>query len=572
MLYRLEKKPVLVLAATALLSLPIMPAELWLVKTLIDRVQGWSAPEPIGPVVEAAAWLALLMVAGNIALGVPMPMAQTRLQEIGTAEGQRRILQKTERLPLAAVESPLVQRMRERATQVSFHDAYHTGIQLLQSIAHTAALLGVLLVYGMWVPAAAVCVSGLLMARTAGRAAEIVEEAARKLTPDRLQAAYYGKLLTSREAAKEIRLFGLGELLAGRWRRIGERQLRVTGTAVRSAELRKLGPGSFTAVALGLLVSLLALLPGAAEWSAGDFSLLFLSASVLVSRVSDLIAQGAAMRTQRMRWEDYRAYEALDEDAREHRQGIRRKAAQSGLQLRADGLEFRYPGAARNTIDGVGLTIPPGCRIALVGENGSGKSTLVKLLTGLYAPTAGEVVWMDGDGKRLSGADEGGGLSAVFQDFAKLYVTLRENVALGDLSAIGDDDALLAALRQAGSRRLELDAPIGAPFGGFEPSGGEWQKIVTARLLLRRAGFVFFDEPTAALDPMAEKEAFETFMRVTEGKAALLVTHRLGAAKLADRIVVMKDGKAVEQGTHEQLMARGGEYARMFRMQASWYA
>jgi ABC-type multidrug transport system fused ATPase/permease subunit len=151
-------------------------------------------------------------------------------------------------------------------------------------------------------------------------------------------------------------------------------------------------------------------------------------------------------------------------------------------------------------------------------------------------------------------------------------VRLRENVALGQLAELHNDPAIEAALRSAGYRKSGLDTLLGAAFGGIEPSGGEWQKIATARALMRDADFVFFDEPTAALDPQAEREAFELFMKVTEGKSALLVTHRLGAAKLADLVFVLRQGKLVEQGTHEELMRMNGEYSRMYRTQASWYS
>lgn len=582
------------LALTVLLALPLLPAELWLVKTLVDQIQQWSAPEPVGPIVASAAWLALLMGVNNIGLGVPIPMAQTRLNEIGALEGQRLLLNKTARLPLASVEAPHVGDLRERALQVSVYETFNTGIQMMQNVVRAAILIGIMLVYGQTLPATAVCAAALLLAYVSGRSAESLEKLNRMQTPNRRLLSYYASLMTRREAAKEIRLFGLGGLLADRWKSLHERQADETGKAVRLAELRKIGPELLSALAGGLIVAMLVLLPGAGELSAGDFSILFMVVTMLVSQLPDLIGSGVILRRQRLRWEDFRAYMELEEvkDRGEEQElgdcnadirtgessGSNRAGAAAaeaeGLLLQVRGLRFRYPGAHRDTIHDVSLTIPPGCTAALVGENGSGKSTLVKLLTGLYAPSAGEVVWRSAGRDRMeakSAASANGNFSAVFQDFAKLQVTLRENVALGKLAAIRDDPALQAALQDAGSKLGGLDRQIGAPFGGIEPSGGEWQKIVTARALLRDADFVFFDEPTAALDPQAEKEAFELFLRVTEGRSSLLVTHRLGAARLADTIFVLKDGRLTERGTHEELMRREGEYNRMFRLQARWY-
>lgn len=664
-LMRAERRPVIVLAVAGLLSLPGMPAELWLVKTVVDRIQRWTAGESLRPIAEAAVWLAGWMAVRNIALGVPVPMAQTRLNEIGPLEGQRLILQKTGVLPLAAVEAPYVQQLRERAQQLSLHETYATGVQLLQNALHAAALLAILLAYGQWLPVAAIGLSALLLALATGRAAADLERLGRRQTADRRLLAYYASLLTRRETAKEIRLFGLGELLSARWQNGYERQAGETVRAVWAGELVKLGPALLTALTGGLLAAALALSPGANQLGAGDFTLLLLSATLLVSLIPQLIGNMAVLRRQRMRWDDFRAYLALEEHGNgdkgeaaavqpasqrasfpggdlEHDKVSRigaspqsertdvfpqrepadttlqserivappqtepagaspqaERAAKGGAgELRVRDLRFRYPGAERDTIDGISLTVPAGCRAALVGENGSGKSTLVKLLSGLYAPSGGEIVWLPGGGgppcSALRPADKSPGgipllsvafppirpseassratMSAVFQDFARLNITLRENVALGRLSALGDDSALRGALRLTGSRLRELDAQIGAAFGGIEPSGGEWQKVVTARALLRDAAFVLYDEPTSALDPLAEKDAFELFLRATAGRSVLLVTHRLGAARLADRIFVLKAGRIAEQGSHDELMALGGEYSRMFRLQSFWYA
>lgn len=586
-MYRVERKPVVVLLAAVLLAVPVLPVELWLVKSLVDRVQAWTAEDPIEPIIVAATWFAILMAASNIALGVPIPMAQTRLNEIGTLEGQRILLRKTGRLPLAAAESPTVQHLRERAMQFSLYETFDKGVQLIQSIIRSAILIAIMLAYGQWIPAAACCASALLLTAVSGRSAVSLEKLIRAQTPDRRLLAYYAGLMTGREAAKEIRLFGLDGLLGLRWSSLADRQSEETRKAVRASELRKIGPELLFALVGGLLVALIVLLPGASKLSAGEFSILFISVTMLVSQLPGMIGDGVALRRQSVRWEDFRAYTGLQEEEglpeRDERSagpevaplhGDGGTGRSSGLLLQVRELRFRYPGADRDAINGVSLAIPPGCRAALVGENGAGKSTLVKLLAGLYMPSGGEIEWRDAEGRQTlgqPGAQHAGAVSAVFQDFAKLYVTLRENVALGKLSSIRNDSAMHAALQDAGSKLRDLDRQLGAPFGGLEPSGGEWQKIVTARALLRDADFVFFDEPTAALDPQAEKDAFELFMRVTAGRSALLVTHRLGAAKLADRIFVLKDGRIAEQGTHDELMRHGGEYSRMFRMQALWY-
>ncbi|WP_235885380.1 ATP-binding cassette domain-containing protein [Paenibacillus cymbidii] len=552
-------------------SVPVVPVELLLVKQLVDRIQTWIAPHPVGPILATAAWLGALMIVNNMLLGVPIPLAMTRLNERGTLEQQRMLVSKTSALPLAAVELPETKDLRERAFQVSLYDIYNTGIHALQMSLQIAVLMAIMLRFGHWIPVVAVIAAASLLTCVSAKAAENLEEVTRKQIAVRRLLRHYADLMTERNGAKEIRLFGLSRLLTERWTRLFEQQAEETMKAVRSAEMRKIAPELLMALIAGLLLALVVLLPGANQLTSGDFALLFMALTLLLSQLPGLIAQIAALRRQYMKWEDFRAYLDLEEEsfARADAPLFGESTANITLQVRE--LGFRYPGDDRDTLSGISLTIPPGCRAALVGANGSGKSTLIKLLLGLYAPNEGEVIWSDGKHRRLEKAATAGYVSAVFQDFTRLYVTLRENVALGKLAAIGQDWLLQQSLQLAGSKFSHLDAQLGAPFRGIEPSGGEWQKIATARAILKDAGFVFFDEPTAALDPQAEKEAFELFLQVTKGRSALLVTHRLGAAKLADLIFVMKDGRLVEQGTHDELMEKSGPYSRMFHLQASWY-
>jgi ATP-binding cassette subfamily B protein len=225
----------------------------------------------------------------------------------------------------------------------------------------------------------------------------------------------------------------------------------------------------------------------------------------------------------------------------------------------------------------VTLHINAGERIAIVGENGAGKTTLVKLLIGLYQPEAGQVRV---DGSVLTpeyAAMVQQRVAVVFQDYATYPLTARENIGFGDLSHLWDDAALAEAAARAGVREFieslpqKYDTYLGRQFGDTDLSGGQWQKIALARAFLRDADLVVLDEPTAAMDPLAELALFERFIELVQGCTAIMISHRLGAARLADRIFVMRDGRVVEEGDHDALMARDGEYARLFRAQAQWY-
>ncbi|WP_246067103.1 ATP-binding cassette domain-containing protein [Paenibacillus koleovorans] len=559
-LYRIEKKPLLLLAVCGLLTVCLTPVELMLVKQLIDRIQTWTAGDPLQPFLLAASLLAGLLVFTQIVLGVPVPMAMARLSELGTLEQQRLLLHKTTQLPLLDVESPIMQDLRARASRASLYEISYSTIHFLQNGTLVALLLAVMVVFGAWLPALLACAAAWLNAAAAGRAKLRLEQVLREQTPKRRLQEHYTDLLTRREAAKEVRLFGLGGLLSQRWSALHDEQSAAAWQAAKAGEWRKLGPALLMGLTSGALVALLVLLPVAGGWSAGDFTLLLMALTMLLARLSGMGGQWAALREHMLRWNDFRAYMELEERVAEEASSAGCEGMERG-GLQVSGLTFRYPGAEKDAVSEVSFKISPGSRVALVGENGSGKSTLIKLLSGLYPPTEGAIQWLGGQP----------GMAAVFQDFTRLHVTLRENMALGRPDASARDQ--LEALRAVGSRLVELDAQLGAPFGGVELSGGEWQKVAAARALVSGTAVVFYDEPTAALDPQAEKEAFELFLRAAEGRTALLVTHRLGAAKLADTILVMDDGRLVERGTHDELLRRAdGVYSRMFRLQAAWYS
>ncbi|MDF2717856.1 MAG: hypothetical protein K0R28_4781, partial [Paenibacillus sp.] len=240
-------------------------------------------------------------------------------------------------------------------------------------------------------------------------------------------------------------------------------------------------------------------------------------------------------------------------------------------------VSYAYYGADEPALRDIRLTLHPGETVALVGENGAGKSTLAKLLLGLYRPTGGRIAWDGTDYGELDPVLLRRSVSAVFQDFVRYETTLRDNVGLGRPDEESADETIRRALRAAGADRLEslpggLDARVGlVAEGGRQLSGGQWQRLAIARAAVRDARLLVLDEPTAALDPQHETELYRSFRKLAEGRTVLFVSHRLGWARYADRIVVLRDGRIVEEGSHGTLMAAGGEYASMFQAQAEWY-
>ncbi len=239
---------------------------------------------------------------------------------------------------------------------------------------------------------------------------------------------------------------------------------------------------------------------------------------------------------------------------------------------------FRYPGQSEYTLKNINIAIENGEKISIVGENGAGKTTFIKLLVRLYDPTSGSILLNGVDIRDIDYDQYQTALSAVFQDYSLFSFTLRDNIVLGNDSR-GDDARIVDCLKLSGFEgklnRLEhgLDTHVYKNFetDGFEPSGGEAQKIVLARALFKNAPIVILDEPNAALDPRAEYEMYQKFDKLVDGKTAIYISHRLSSAKFCDRIVVFRSGEIVENGTHSELMEKNGIYADLFHMQSQYY-
>ncbi len=241
-------------------------------------------------------------------------------------------------------------------------------------------------------------------------------------------------------------------------------------------------------------------------------------------------------------------------------------------------VSFRYPGTGRPVLNWVSFTIRPGERLALVGHNGAGKTTLVKLLCRLYDPTAGQILLDGQDLREYDLADWRRNIAVVFQDYAKYHLTAGQNIGLADLDRINDSTAITAAAKAAEADDLIAALPqgpdtlLGRQFEqGVELSIGQWQKVALARAFFRDAPLLILDEPTAALDAEAEYAVYQRFRDLTHGRTTLIISHRFSTVRMADRILVLQDGRIVEQGPHEDLMAAQGSYAAMYEKQASRY-
>lgn len=243
-----------------------------------------------------------------------------------------------------------------------------------------------------------------------------------------------------------------------------------------------------------------------------------------------------------------------------------------------ENVSFKYPNAEKDALRNINLKIKPGERIAIVGENGSGKTTLVKLLIGLYKPTEGSVKIGETDVNTVSYKSLFGKVSGVFQKYQRYAFTLKENVSISDLTSEYSDEKIEKMLVQNNIDKNNkdifpngIDTMLSREFDGIDLSGGQWQRIAIARGLYRESDIIVLDEPTAALDPIEESAVYTKFVEIAKNKTAIIVTHRQGSAKIAERIVVMNNGQIAEIGSHDELMSNGRLYYDMYTAQATWY-
>ncbi|MGE5686934.1 MAG: ABC transporter ATP-binding protein [Gemmatimonadota bacterium] len=402
-------------------------------------------------------------------------------------------------------------------------------------------------------------------------------------TPERRLLDYLRYIGASDVSAKEVKLFGLSDFLVGRYERLSREFYEANkALAVKRSLVSSLLATVGTLGYYGAYVVIIYLTVTGHRGPAGVFTigvLTFLTGSFRQSR--DLIQRVLLSLTQvfeqSLYLDDLFSFFALEPRIR-GAAGARQVPVPIRDGFVFEDAGFRYPGSDRWAVRHLAFTLRPGERIALVGENGAGKTTLAKLLVRLYDPSEGRIL-LDGVDLREYDADSlRRNVGVIFQDFVRYDLVLRENIAVGNIERREDEPRIFGAaersLADTVARRLtgQYDQMLGRRFdGGVDLSGGEWQKVALARAYMRDAQLLILDEPTAALDARAEYEVFLRFSELTAGKMAVLISHRFSTVRMADRILVLRGGELVEDGTHEELVARGGLYAELFQLQAAGY-
>ena len=390
--------------------------------------------------------------------------------------------------------------------------------------------------------------------------------------PVRRALDYYESCMTEREYFKETRVLGAFSYFKNLYTDALALLNKVKFRASIKSDLARFGMQMLSLGGhVGIFLLLLdALLKG--DIGVGAFAAIFASIEQMVDLMNEWVCDNlGAVARDFGRVRNYFRFMQMPE-----REGADIDLPEDvGISL--SGVSFSYPGAEQKAVDDVSLTIRHGETIALVGENGSGKTTLVRLITGLYLPNEGDVLYGEANTKAIASPSLFRNISAVFQKYQRYQMTLRENVGVSNVSDTASDTALNKISVQAGIDKSDdsfpdgYDTMLSREFDGVDLSGGQWQRVAIARSFFRAHEFIVLDEPTAAIDPIEETRIYNRFAEISKDKTAVIVTHRLGSVKLADRILVMKQGRLVEQGSHAELIAVDGEYARLYRSQEQWY-
>jgi len=396
-------------------------------------------------------------------------------------------------------------------------------------------------------------------------------------TPERRLLDYLRYAGASDEMAKEVKLFDLSSFLVGRYAKLSDefydanKRLAIRRNVVSTVFVTLGTLGYYGAYAVTIYLTVLG------RFTIG--SLTFLAGSFRQSR--DLIQRILLSLSQVFEQSLYLSdlFTFFDVQPRvTSKPGARPVPTPIRRGFEFQDVGFRYPGSDRWAVRHLTFTLELGERVALVGENGAGKTTLVKLLARLYDPDEGRILLDGVDLREYDLISLRKNIGVIFQDFVRYDFILKENIGVSQVEALDDDarvrEAARRSLADSVAKRLErgYDQMLGRRFdGGVELSGGEWQKVALGRAYMRDAQVLILDEPTAALDARAEYEVFLRFAELTKGRMAVLISHRFSTVRMADRILVLRSGELVDQGTHEELVARGGLYAELFSLQAAGY-
>ncbi len=458
--------------------------------------------------------------------------------------------------------------------QEATEQIWHTLTELCKNVGGFAVYLTILshLDPILLLVTIATCLAGFWIARrTSGWMYRHRDEEEAYITRKR----YIHRVAESVPVAKDIRIFGLQNWINDLYASVHDVYLAFRLRAEKVKLLAELTEAVLTMARNGIAYGYLIQMALLEHLSVGEFLLYFTAISTFTQWVMGILQASLKLHTQSL--DISRVREFLDYPEPFRFSGGAALPDRRPYELRLEDVSFRYDGAETDTLRHLNLSIRPGEKLAIVGLNGAGKTTLVKLLCGLLDPTEGRVLLNGVDVRQFNRQEYYGLFSAVFQEFSILNVTIAENIAQNTENI--DDARVNACLDQAGLTQAVAQLPQGTKthvgrevfLDGVLFSGGQTQRLMLARALYKDSPILILDEPTAALDPLAENDIYLKYNDMTAGKTSLFISHRLASTRFCDRIILLADGGIAEEGTHESLLAAGGAYASLFAVQSRYY-
>lgn len=586
-----DTKPAYAMAIVALrLVRALVPLSvLWIGKLIIDGVVGAMAAHSAGQVVDWRHLVELVLLELAIAIfGEATARAgslfESLLGDLFSNRVSVRLMEHAATLDLRHFEDPEFYDHLERARRQTVGRIGLIAILLgvAQNLITLASLTAALILYVPWLLVLLViAVLPSFIGET--HYATLGYSLLYRWTPERRMLDYLRFTGASDETAKEIKLFGLSPWLTQRYATLSAAFYKANATlAIRHGAVAWLLAVFGALGYYGAYVWIIILTVRGHVSAAGLFTLgvlTFLAASFRQSRdlIQGVLLSMSQIYEQSLYLRDlFTFFEMKPSIASQPLARQVPRPIARGFEFQNVG--FQYPGGEKWAVRNLTFRIEPGERIALVGENGAGKTTLVKLLSRLYDPDEGAILL---DGVNLKAYDVASlhrAIGVIFQDFVRYDFLLKENIGVGEIGAVDDTPRIETAAQRslaadvAGRLKDGYGQMLGRRFdGGVELSGGEWQKVALARAYLRDAEVLILDEPTAALDARAEYQVFQRFTELTKGKMAVLISHRFSTVRMADRILVLEQGRIIEDGSHEALLAKRGTYAELFELQAAGY-
>jgi ATP-binding cassette, subfamily B, bacterial len=576
-----ETSPPLVIASIALRAIrALLPlASLWVPKLIIDAVIAFVAHKggDLAYIWKLVGIELGLAVASDI-LGRVNTLCDSLLGDRFTDLVSVRLMRHATELDLAAFEDPVFYDKLERARRQT-----NGRLTLLSSLLNmgqdTLTLISLstgLIVFSPWLMALLVAaVIPAFLGET--HFTKLSYSVHFHWTPQRRLLDYLRYLGASAQSAKEVKIFGLGRHLAQRYDQVSndiynENKKIATKRAALGSALNIISTGGYYGAYVVVLIRTLA-----GGISIGTFT--FLTGAFARSRgyIERILSGFNDLSEQAIFVKDLFEFFEMKPAIRSVSMAIPApRPIRQGFEFR--NVNFSYAGSEHQVIQNINFRMYPGEKIALIGQNGAGKTTLVKLLARLYDPTGGQILLDGRDLRDYDVEDLRREIGVIFQDYMRYDMLIRENIGFGNIDSLTDHPRIETAARKSLAKNLISRFPegyeqmVGRRFeGGVDLSGGEWQKLALARAYMRDAQLLILDEPTATLDARAEYEVFQRFSELTQGRMAILISHRFSTVRMADRILVLAGGEIQEQGTHEQLLALGGRYAELFELQASGY-